>query len=112
MLTRADIAAALPTDIRKRADWYCELRILAHAAAACCPTVADHTARDEVIPPDITREIRCTEAAAFQAARIALWTPPRDWPVNWLAIYAGTIAQVEAVEDQPAETVRRKAGRR
>ena len=116
MLTRADIIAALPPDIRKRADWYCELRILAHAAAACCPTVAavaaDHAGRDEAIPLDITREIRCTEAAAFQAARIALWTPPLDWPHNWLAVYAGTIAPVEAEQEQPVETVRRKAGRK
>ena len=52
------------------------------------------------------------EAAAFQAARIALWTPPLDWPHNWLAVYAGTIAPVEAEQEQPVETVRRKAGRK
>jgi hypothetical protein len=111
-LTRADIAAALPPDIKKRADWYCELRVLSAAAAACCPTVTEQLARPGAewpMPANMTEEIRLDEAIRHQAAKIAMWPQPRDWPVNWLAIYAGTVAPVELEEPQP---VQRKAGRK
>jgi hypothetical protein len=105
MLTRADIAAALPPDILRLAAWYAELRLQHLAALAVMPAVDTDAGRDEVIPPDLTRAIRCDEAAVWLAGKISRWPHPLDWPHHWLAIYAGTVAPVEdKTIGEPLET--------
>ena len=73
MLTRTTIAAALPPDVLRLADWFCELRVSMHAALAVLPAVGQPVyAHEWVVPPDLTRAIRCDEACAWLARRLEL----------------------------------------
>ena len=115
MLTRTTIAAALPPDVLRMADWFCELRVQMHAALAVLPSVDSAIARDcvnigETVPPDLTRAMRCDEACAWLARRMELWPPPIDWPRSWWLVYAGVEAS-GAVQDVPVQPVR-KVGKR
>lgn len=115
MLTHADILAALPPDILRMVQWHAELRVQYHAALAVLSAVDTDAGRDEVIPPDLIRAIRCDEAVTWLAAKISRWPHPIDWPHNWLAVYAGTVAAqptVAVAGDQEAATRPRKVGRK
>ena len=99
MLTRSTIAAALPPDVLRLAEWYVELRIQMYAALAVLPVVGQPVyAHDGVVPNDLTRAIRCDEACSWLARRMELWSPPIDWPRSWWLVYAGVEAS-GAVQD-------------
>lgn len=109
MLTRTIIAATVPPDVLRLASWWTELRVQMHAALAVLPAVDSTAGRDEVIPSDLTRAMRCDEAMSWLARRMELWPPPIDWPRAWWLVYAG-VEPVGAVHDVPV--VAKKAGRK
>ena len=100
MLTRTAIAAALPPDVLRDADVYCELRLLAAAARATWPTVGGEQWRREIAeglyaPRGIFAWIQLCDARDRLASELSRFVPhprPAEWHANWLNDYAGVTA--------------------